>query len=392
MRRPDPARPLSGVEHLLAVRGTLTAGEVVTLLVPLARELASLHDEGLALAARATGGLRAGDAALHDGGRPALAPLAPAAPGGQALERADLADLVALGWRALGGPAADVPTALAGVLNAALDAPEEAAPSAAQLARALLDACPARALQLPPGTPLVAAAQESAAPALAAPDRDPDPVRADDRDPVRAAGRRRRPRRGTGVRRAVVAGVAVLALVLLAGAVLHLRPSPARAAAGLPTVSATAATPQPVATAPASTPAPSWSGVVSALDARRAAAFAHGDPAALATVYVPGSPALARDTEMLAAYARAGAVADGLRPRLLAVDGAPGSVDAQVLRVRDVLDGWVLRRGAAQVRRPGRAARTWTLELRRVAGEWRVWDVSAAVSGSSPGSPVRSGG
>ena len=59
-----------------------------------------------------------------------------------------------------------------------------------------------------------------------------------------------------------------------------------------------------------------WATVVTELYARRAAAFTAGDPAALATVYAPGSPLLVRDTEQLAGLRSAGQVVVGFAPQL----------------------------------------------------------------------------
>lgn len=117
--------------------------------------------------------------------------------------------------------------------------------------------------------------------------------------------------------------------------------------------------------------------VLRAWDARRAAAWAAADGAALGTLYVPGSGAGAADVALLRRYADRGLRVRGMTMQLLAVDVRRASPDCLRLLVTDRLTGAVATRGGTRIGLPGDiASRRW-LTLRRVDGAWlvdRVWD------------------
>jgi hypothetical protein len=120
-------------------------------------------------------------------------------------------------------------------------------------------------------------------------------------------------------------------------------------------------------------------------DRQRAAAWAAGDPAALARLYVPGSPAGATDVALLRRYAARELSVRGIRMQLLRVRvlvARPGRV---ALEVTDRLTSAVaVRAGDVTASRPlpADAASTRLLELRRVGGRWLMARVSRPGSAS----------
>jgi hypothetical protein len=119
-----------------------------------------------------------------------------------------------------------------------------------------------------------------------------------------------------------------------------------------------------------------WPEVLAGLDARRAAAYADGDPLALAAVYAARSPAGERDRAALSRLLQVGERVHGLRPVLLEVGAQTVSADRVALRVRDRQPPYVVvdRIGRAATR-PGRGAAAWTVTLIRTDGEWRVFEI-----------------
>jgi hypothetical protein len=113
-------------------------------------------------------------------------------------------------------------------------------------------------------------------------------------------------------------------------------------------------------------------------DARRAAAWAAGDPALLARLYTSGSSAGAADLALLRRYRARGLVVRGMRMQLLrarVLTSRPGLV---VLEVTDRLASAVAYAPTGGARRlPGAVATVHELVLRRVEGEWRMARVSA---------------
>lgn len=166
---------------LVAARGHLTPGEVVTVLSPLARALADLHGVGVV-----HGDVSPGNVLFLAGGKPVLADLGVSrvagdrpqeawgtggfvAPevldGGRAGPAADAYAIGALAWLSLAGappgpapvrPALatlvpDVPEAMADAVTAALAGDPSRRPTCAELALALFDAAPAEPVTLAVG-------------------------------------------------------------------------------------------------------------------------------------------------------------------------------------------------------------------------------------------------
>ncbi|MGZ6793132.1 MAG: protein kinase domain-containing protein, partial [Mycobacteriales bacterium] len=271
---------LAGV---LQRRGTLAPGEVVTAVAPLAEALGQAHAHGLV-----HGRLRASEVLLTADGRPLLDGLGTAAlhdpedghdPTGALGASADVWALGALahqlltgeqpGPTVLGALAPRAPLPLVRAVESALAFDPTTRPSAADLAAALLAACPALPLQ-----GVVAAALP---------------------EPVRRRLPRPRVRRPEGLARRVLAGVAVGLALLSVAAVGRLWghravEAPARVAAA----------------------GPDWARVVAGLERAREEAFAGADAGRLLDVYAPASPLLSSDQLAVAALGRAGRTADGV--------------------------------------------------------------------------------
>lgn len=105
-------------------------------------------------------------------------------------------------------------------------------------------------------------------------------------------------------------------------------------------------------------------------DARRAAAWADGDVAALRGLYVTGSPTGRADAEMLAAYVDRGLRVDGLATQVLALEVLDQAADELTVRVTDRIVGGAVVGAAGRRVLPRDRPSTRTLALRRVAGEW----------------------
>lgn len=125
--------------------------------------------------------------------------------------------------------------------------------------------------------------------------------------------------------------------------------------------------------APVPSPAPA---VVHAWDVRRSAAWAAGDPAALARLYTPTSPAGAADVAMLRAWHARGLRVEDLRMQLLAVETRRRTPDRLVVVVSDRLASGVAVGAGVRQPLPRDAVSTRRLVLVRVAGEWRVAQAS----------------
>ncbi|RKS74011.1 hypothetical protein CLV35_2509 [Motilibacter peucedani] len=471
--------PPLALSDVLASRGTLRPGEVVTVLVPVARALAAVHEAGLA-----TAGVGVGDVRLDRSGRPVLACVRCPTLLEPAAADADVRSLAVLAWHLLTGEdpgdeplPAPVPRALAALVTSVLDAAPGRRPDAALLADELFAACAPAAVGLPPAEPGPPHATDEPRPVA-----EPGAVEPAGVDPVAAlrfgltpgtraaetgapsagarraatarAGRRRAPRPAPrkGARRAgsgpqrpdpqrpaartqaartqaartqaartraartsllaggraagfrgPAAGIAVALasclVVLLVVRAQGLVPW-AEAATRPPTASATGpaaataaasptATPATgVAVPAAASPAPSappqpaddWPAVLASLDLRRSAAFEAADPVALGVVYAPGAPAAARDRALLESYRAAGVRVLGLRTTTTAVTVQQPGADRVVLRVTDRLHGSLTRAGSP-AQEVSRGSRTWQVELRRAAGEWRTWEVGATPGG-----------
>jgi tRNA A-37 threonylcarbamoyl transferase component Bud32 len=328
------------LSELLAARGKLTAGEAVTLAVPLADALAALHRRGLV-----HGRVDAQSVHVAAGGRPQLVvgagSLDPAA-----TAAGDVAGLAATCLSALASEPSQP-------LRRALEAAVSGRLAAAELVRALFAAAPALPLRCTAEVPATALRPAQ---------------RVDVRPPVgRHRSTRPRRRRRPGVTAVLVAavGVGVAAVAGIGWAAVDSGHRPTRAWADR--------------TGPAAGDrVASWYAVLADLDAARARAFASADPAALDAVYSPGSPALARDRAALARLAAAGLRADGLRIDALDVAETARGERRVRLRVADVLRAYALvdAAGAVVETRPGRGRASWTVTLLRGDEGWQVYDVA----------------
>ncbi len=126
--------------------------------------------------------------------------------------------------------------------------------------------------------------------------------------------------------------------------------------------------------ASASTSHPPWTTVVTQLDALRSKAFADGDPAPLASVYVPGTAAYAADLSTVSSLVSRGLRASGFTATVEQVTPQSGTATTERLRVVDRLAGYTLvdRAGAIVGRGAPRPARAFTMQLTRRASGWLV--------------------
>jgi hypothetical protein len=300
------------LEALLATRGTLTPGEVVTVLAPLAEALGAAHAHGLRHRR-----LRSSRVLFNADGMPMLDgigldpiydPADSLDPTGALGATADVWALGALGHRMLSGadpgPSVELPATtplpLAAALQSALDADPFARPGAADLAAALLASCPA--------TPVSGL---------------PDPVT------LPAPAPRQLPR--TVPKPLIIGAAAVAALLAVVGI------GWTWGARGAP------------ATASVSTVPTDWAAVVTGLDRTRAATFASGDAGRLGQVYEQGSKLLRQDEAALADLRRRHATTRGLRHRLLSVRPVSVGHEQARLAVTEVLSAYTLVDPAGRV-------------------------------------------
>lgn len=411
--------------RLLAARGGLTPGEVVTIAVPLAQALAHVHAQGLV-----HGDVTPANVLFTEEGRPVLSDLGLARlvgggrPGGEPGAADDVHGLAATSLAALGADPAHDPRGvgpgcsgggaeLARVLIGALAPDPDDRPRADELAAAVFASAPARPVKLrvrrgEAGRP---AGPGPVTPAAAAPDTPAVTVAATAtrsavtgstrasvaHPPSRGRGhRRRRPpaarrQRSYGRRALVMALFAITVAALLLSGVLPAGP-------GADSLAAPGAEPRvvaPPAAAPVGAGSPRWAATLAALDATRARAFEVADPARLSTAYAPGAPALRRDRALVGRLARAGLRTLGLRPTTLEVEqleqleqigqigqtGQTGQRGRWVrLHVEDVLPAYEIvdSTGAVVQERPGRGRVRWAVTLERVGRRWLFYDVERA--------------
>ena len=365
---------------LIARRGRCTPGEVAGLLVRLAGALAAAHAVGLT-----HGDVSPGNVLLDSDGQPLLADLGTARlqaeaggpvggtpgyvdpsvsagrPPGPA---ADVYALAAVAVHALTGsaPGADpvaallpipVPATLRRLLRRALDRDPAGRPSAAALASDLhalgvaepLELVTVTGSALPPG--VLTHAVERAEP------------------PAPAAERRGRYRRAvTGqlarLNRRVV-GWSAAAIVLLSAAL----------AAGLFWGSSMTGS-QPADAVGA--PAPSWAGVWTDLDSRRAHAFATADATVLEQVYLPGCPELAADLRAVRELAGRRARATSVAHQVRSVRVESSDDGAVTLLVVDRMGAYQVRGAAGELlaQAPPRGDRRLRARLVRTEAGWRI--------------------
>jgi hypothetical protein len=121
--------------------------------------------------------------------------------------------------------------------------------------------------------------------------------------------------------------------------------------------------------------------ILRAWDARRAQAWARGDPRLLRALYTPGSVAGRHDLAMLRAWAARGLVVRQLRTQLLSVREVAHTPSSWTLMVTDRVAGGVAVGAGVRRPLPTDQATARTVLLRRVRGSWLV----SAVQPLDPG-------
>ena len=377
---------------LLARRGALDPGEVVTIAAPLASALAAAHARGLVhgdvtpanvlftadgmpllsdlglarLAgeslATVDGTAEYVDPAVAAGGSPDAAAdvwslaavchhlLAGAPPHGGSSVGDVLSSAVAGERAPLGLLAPTAPRALVEVVEAALVADPAARPDAAAFAGMLRRAHAVAPVRLTGGLPAAGPVPEV---------RPTHVVRVAATEPI---GSRRPPV-------AVLVGVgAVLLLVLAAVGGWQLGRAGGAEAAGLPPVVSSASA------------GPDWVAVLDGLDAARADAFVAGDVALLSAAYADGSAGMGADTALLAALGSRGETAHGLRHDVRSVEVLSVAAGSARLRVTDVLPAYEIRSVAGDLVAigPARGERAFVVDLVRTPAGWRLTSVTPA--------------
>ena len=374
------------LDRLVAARGHLAPGEVVTVLAPVAGALGRLHSLGVV-----HGDLSPGNVLLDLDGRPFLADLglgrvvgdAPLAVwgtdgyvapevlmGDDPTPASDVYALGALGWLCLTGSAPGPPglrpplaelsrageaaARLVEVVGSAVAASPESRPTADELAWALFHAADAAPLHLVRGDDEASAVTYRLRAAAVEPPT-PRGGRHRGRHARHGPGRAtvlgtlssRAPTRRTGVLAGLVALLAAVGLALAArpagvpeeAAALSARESPGEGAspaaggAAEPVGRATStgvADPRLEPDAPDRRPA----ALLGALAEARAAAWRAGDPSLLAAAEVAGSPTHARDVQAVAGLARAGIRYEALRHEVEVLATVGASASAAVIRAR----------------------------------------------------------
>lgn len=359
---------------LRAARPRLEPGELVTIGLPLARTLASLHSRDVV-----HGGLSPSNVLFTADGRPMIADLGVSRLVGEAAGPTEGSDGYADPAVLAGGPvtaASDgyalsvllvecltgepfqrsarerlsevAPPRLAAALSAALSSDPRSRPSLDELAAALRELGPAAPVGL--DRALAGAAVTSSAPAATPPAALGSPR-------ARAWLPGWRPVLGLGAVAGLVAAAVLVGLLLSRGAAPE----------------AAIATPLPA-------PPVNWTAVMTELDAARDDAFLAGDPDALAAAYLPGSAALRIESERLRALLDERLVVRGLELVLLRVEPRRVEAGRAVLAVTDRMPAYDLLDAAGRLvaHRPARAARTWRVELAKVGHGWRIAAVLSA--------------
>jgi len=165
-----------------------------------------------------------------------------------------------------------------------------------------------------------------------------------------------------------------------------LSPLPATSTAAAPSPSAVRTPATPAATQPAPPPAriappspPDWAAVLDGLDTARSRAFATADPAVLSAVWAPDTPGLRADTAAVQGLATRGESAYGLRHAVRSVD-AGDDEDPVRLEIVDVLAAYEIRDGSGDVVQwvAERGPTGWIVELTVTPAGWRLMSVAPA--------------
>lgn len=388
--------------RLVAIRGHLRPGEVITVLTPVALTVAQLHDEAVV-----HGDLSAANIGFDDLGRPVVLDLGLSsvigtprevvygtpgfiAPevlaGGASTPASDVYAIGALGWFALvGEPPAlpadrqallevlpDVPVPMAEAIEKALHPHPGERGDGRELARAVYDAGTARPIQPVSGHD---PAHMLTHRVRSAPDEQQQESRRGRREELRSRSRAAHQR--------VVASLAGALLLGLCGTVVagQDRGAPMAPASDATPSARAAPTPAPEPTAHAvETPgAVEFDGIVQDLVDARARAWNDADVAALPAVFAADSAQLARDAELITTAVDAGHTYAGLAFAVDDVTVLTESADRVTVRTTVQTSGYTVRTETAQHTdvedRSAQSARV-VLTLVRLGDGWRIAEVS----------------
>ena len=412
---------------LIARRGRLRPGEVVTAIAPVAAALAHAHHHGVV-----HGDLSPGNIVFTADGRPVLTDLGVArvlgetaaaevtpayvdptvARGGAPGPASDVFGVAAAAFHALTGIAPwnaatpgdtlrvaadghlpdlpelapEAPAELLAVIARGLSADPHDRGSAAAFALDLRHACRPEPVRLPrDGVPDAELGGTGQGPRTElthqVPGRRPRPAPVTTGPPGRGERWRDALAARPG-RRAAAAVLVVTAAVLLVAAVAGARGwlgTPDRApradtapAAATPSVSTPAVVPR-AQEAAGPTTVEAWRAVVDGLYRRRAEAFATASPRLLDAVYADGSPLLTADVALATSLADAGEALRGFAPAVEEVTAARADGDRVHL---ELVDSWatyeVVRDGAAVRQGPGRLPSSVRMVLVRAGDGWLI--------------------
>ncbi|NMR21316.1 protein kinase domain-containing protein [Cellulomonas fimi] len=390
------AVPGTTLAALLAVRGALSSGEVVTLVVPVAQALAALHAVGLA-----HGDVSPANVVLTPDGRPVLIDVLGAVTHGGPAADAGTTGFAApeMEAGAVPGPAADV-HALARVALTCLGDEREAAhpgdgsggrdlahdddAGRAGLRELLVRSCASDPAERPTAAELAAAcfaqvpARPFVAPDASAVARTTLAGLTSDADRSRGLtarttrSRHRAPRRlAPAVARVGAAAAAITVCAAVVAGVVARGPAPERPAAGAE---------RPAAGAEAAAVRPDPVEAAVDLTRQRARLITDGDEAALTAVEVAGTPAHAADVRLLAGLQEAGLRVEGLAVEVESAElvrSSPTGDDAEV----EVVSALTAHRrlasdGSVRDTVQAQPARAVVLSLRWTTAGWRVTEVS----------------